>query len=260
MELESAEDPLLAGGFVYEMLLAHEHQHNETMLQLIQMVEGYEPVELEPPAARAGREGPGDGPGRGGEVEIGAGAHGFAYDNERPRHAVELEPFWIDRTPVTNRAYAEFVEETGAEPPMYWEPDGDGGGCAPRWAAASAARPRPAGGPRLLARGRRVRALGRQAAADRAGVGGGRARARTRERANLDQLAFGLRPAGRLRRRAPRDCGAVQMLGDVWEWTALGLHGLPGLRGVPLPRVLGGLLRRRPTRCCAAAPGRPAAT
>ena len=27
---------------------------------------------------------------------------GFAYDNERPRHAVELEPFRIDRTPVTN--------------------------------------------------------------------------------------------------------------------------------------------------------------
>ncbi len=28
---------------------------------------------------------------------------GFAYDNERPRHAVELEPFWIDRTPGHQR-------------------------------------------------------------------------------------------------------------------------------------------------------------
>ena len=36
--------PLLRDGFVYEMLLAHEHQHNETMLQLLQMVDGYEPV------------------------------------------------------------------------------------------------------------------------------------------------------------------------------------------------------------------------
>ena len=36
-----AEDPLLREGFVYEMLLAHEHQHNETMLQLLQMVDGY---------------------------------------------------------------------------------------------------------------------------------------------------------------------------------------------------------------------------
>ena len=36
-----AEDPLLAGGFVYELLIAHEHQHTETMLQLIQMIDGY---------------------------------------------------------------------------------------------------------------------------------------------------------------------------------------------------------------------------
>ena len=37
---------------IYEMLLAHEHQHNETMLQLLQMVDGYEPVEHDPePAA-----------------------------------------------------------------------------------------------------------------------------------------------------------------------------------------------------------------
>ena len=37
-----AEDPLLREGFVYELLIAHEQQHNETMLQLLQMVEGYE--------------------------------------------------------------------------------------------------------------------------------------------------------------------------------------------------------------------------
>src|SRR3954453_7197207 len=37
-----AGDPLLRDGFVYEMLLAHELQHDETMLQLLQLVEGYE--------------------------------------------------------------------------------------------------------------------------------------------------------------------------------------------------------------------------
>jgi len=36
------EDPLLREGFVYEMLLAHELQHNETMLQLLQLVDGYQ--------------------------------------------------------------------------------------------------------------------------------------------------------------------------------------------------------------------------
>ena len=50
-----AEDPLLREGFVYEMLLAHEQQHNETMLQLLQMVDGYEPVDpSSAPCRRAG--------------------------------------------------------------------------------------------------------------------------------------------------------------------------------------------------------------
>jgi iron(II)-dependent oxidoreductase len=118
VDLETSEDPLLADAFVYELILAHEHQHNETMLQLLQMVEGYEPVEVQ-----AASSGPvDDGPEMvfidGGELEIGAGPRGFAYDNERPCHAVELEPFWIDRTPVTNGSYAEYVNDTGAEPPM----------------------------------------------------------------------------------------------------------------------------------------------
>jgi iron(II)-dependent oxidoreductase len=56
----------------------------------------------------------------GGEHEIGAPAEGFAYDNERPRHTVELGPFEIDRWPVTNGEYLGFMEETGAEPPMHW--------------------------------------------------------------------------------------------------------------------------------------------
>ena len=61
-----ADDPLLRDGFVYELILAHEHQHNETMLQLLQMVDGYEPSSVDAAvAARAGRRRPGDGRGRG---------------------------------------------------------------------------------------------------------------------------------------------------------------------------------------------------
>lgn len=123
------EDPLLRGGFVYEMLIAHEHQHNETMLQLLQMVDGYEPTpaaprpttELLPPGSDTILI-------EDGEHEIGALGleRGFAYDNERPRHSVELASFELDRAPVTNGAYAAFIEATGAEPPMYWQRDGDG--------------------------------------------------------------------------------------------------------------------------------------
>ena len=45
IELEDTGDPLLREGFVYELILAHELQHKETMLQLLQMVERYEPAE-----------------------------------------------------------------------------------------------------------------------------------------------------------------------------------------------------------------------
>jgi iron(II)-dependent oxidoreductase len=119
-----AEDPLLRSGFVYEMLIAHEQQHNETMLQLLQMVDGYEP--LRPTGPEPVPAGPETISVEGGEHQIGAPPAGFAYDNERPRHAVALAPFEIDRTPVTNGAYISYMEATGAEPPLYWEADAGG--------------------------------------------------------------------------------------------------------------------------------------
>ena len=51
IELDDSDDPVLRDGFAYEMLIAHEQQHNETMLQLLQMVDGYEPPLVAPPAA-----------------------------------------------------------------------------------------------------------------------------------------------------------------------------------------------------------------
>jgi gamma-glutamyl hercynylcysteine S-oxide synthase len=121
-------DPLLRDGFVYEMLIAHELQHNETMLQLLQMVDGYEPPRTDAaPAAEPIPPGPEMVTVEGGEHEIGAPARGFAYDNERPRHSVELAPFEVDRTPVSNGAYTAYMEDAGAEPPLYWERDGEGG-------------------------------------------------------------------------------------------------------------------------------------
>ncbi len=125
-----APDPLLRDGFVYEMLLAHEYQHNETMLQLLEMVDGYVPP---PTLVRDTSTSVGGLAGKGvvqvaaGSYEIGAPPGGFAYDNERSRHTVELDAFAIDRTPVTNASYTAYMEETGAAAPAYWTRAEDGG-------------------------------------------------------------------------------------------------------------------------------------
>jgi len=48
------------------------------------------------------------------------------------------------------------------------------------------------------------------------------------QRANLDHLAFGTTSAGAYG-DAPSGIGAVQMLGDVWEWTSMRVPGVPRL-------------------------------
>ena len=231
--LSDTRDPLLEGGFVYEMLLAHEHQHNETMLQLLQMVDGYEPVRVDASvAAEPVSEGPEMVAVEAGSHEIGAGAEGFAYDNERLRHAVELDAFEIDRTPVTNAAYAEFVSETGAEPPMYWERDGDG------WVSARFGRrerldPRhPVVHVDWHGAGAFARWAGKRLPTEfewEAAASGA-----DRERANLDLLGFDTAAAGAYN-DAAADCGAVQMLGDVWEWTSSEFAAYPGFSAFPYP-------------------------
>ncbi|HKH23002.1 MAG TPA: ergothioneine biosynthesis protein EgtB [Solirubrobacterales bacterium] len=233
IELDPA-DPLLADGFVYEMLLAHEYQHNETMLQLLQMVESYEPVEVDgSPAKEAVTDGPEMVKVEGGAHEIGAPDLGFAYDNERPCHRVELEPFWIDRTPVTNGDYLSFMEETGADAPMYWERDGEGG-----WVrtAMGGTEEVDTALPVIHVSWEEADSFARWAgkrlpteAEWEAAAHGARA-----ERANLDQLCFGCAPAGAYGDAAAA-CGAVQMLGDVWEWTGSDFTAYPGFEAFPYP-------------------------
>jgi len=234
-EIELApEDPLLADGFVYEMLLAHEYQHNETMLQLLQMVESYEPVEVDgAPAAEAVSDGPEMVRVDGGAIEIGTGPKGFAYDNERPRHRVDVSPFLIDRAPVTNEAYIAFMEETGGEPPMYWERDGEGGWVRTAMGHTEQVDPRL---PVIHVSWQEADAFARwagkrlptEAEWETAAAGA------DRERANLDELSFGCAPAGAYADGCA-DCGAVQMLGDVWEWTSSDFTAYPGFEAFPYP-------------------------
>jgi iron(II)-dependent oxidoreductase len=226
------DDRLLRDGFVYEMILAHEHQHNETMLQLLQLVDDYEPAKVVTPDQSVS-DGPEMVEAAGGSFEIGAVETGFAYDNERPRHVVEIAPFEIDRAPVTNGDWISFIEDTGAERPMYWEADGEGG-----WIRTAMGRSEPVD-PSLPVihvswhdadafakwAGKRLPTEPEWEAA---------ATGADRDHANLDLLSFGCAPAGAYG-DAASDCGAVQMLGDVWEWTSSDFTAYPGFEAFPYP-------------------------
>src|SRR5687767_10303425 len=85
-EWDSA-NPLLRHGYVYEMVLQHEYQHNETILQTLQLKQGrpYSPVSRFdlPMEAESISSGATSGMVRfpGGAVEIGTHDRSAAYDN-----------------------------------------------------------------------------------------------------------------------------------------------------------------------------------
>ena len=129
-DLSADAGPLLADGFVYEMVLRHEQQHSETILQALQTIRD---GEYRPPGAHAVAtegvtrptemllvpEGPFE---MGAEAALAGGR--FAYDNERPRHEVEVGAFLIDPTPVTNGDFIAFVADGAYERPELWSEDG----------------------------------------------------------------------------------------------------------------------------------------
>jgi gamma-glutamyl hercynylcysteine S-oxide synthase len=118
------EDPLLRDGFVYHMILQHECQHNETVLQTLQLMQGkgYRPgAKVELPDGNPTDEMvhvPG------GPFVMGTDDGAWALDNERGAHEVEVADFHLDKTPLTNRAYLEFVEDGGYEREELWRPEG----------------------------------------------------------------------------------------------------------------------------------------
>jgi ergothioneine biosynthesis protein EgtB len=60
----------------------------------------------------------------GGLVEIGHQGDMFAFDNERPRHAVMLQPFRMANRPVSNSEYLAFMEDGGYQRSEFWLSDG----------------------------------------------------------------------------------------------------------------------------------------
>jgi iron(II)-dependent oxidoreductase len=60
----------------------------------------------------------------GGVCTVGAPEHGFAYDNERPRHRTDVRGFMIGRSPIVNATYLHFVEGGGYERREWWSDEG----------------------------------------------------------------------------------------------------------------------------------------
>jgi iron(II)-dependent oxidoreductase len=239
-----AGDPLLRDAYVAWLVESHEHQHRETMAIVLGLLrsarlnkDGLRVATLAPasdaPAVRI----------PGGRFVIGT-ERWLAYDNERPPVAIELAPFELDAHPVTCGAWLRFMEDGGYERPELWTTEGW------RWRTAAAVSA-PLGwvevAPRAYARARLRTARALDALEPVTGVSAHEADAFARycgarlpteaewERAALDAApgrALGLTEDGPVAAR-PGSRGPLDLLGNVWEWTASTFEPRPGFAPFP---------------------------
>jgi iron(II)-dependent oxidoreductase len=255
--------------FLYQFTAFHEDMHNEAFLWARQTL-AYPTPELAPDGPRAEhRPVPGalDGDAAipGGTFAMGSPPEAsFLFDNEKWAHPVTVAPFRMARAPVTNAAFAAFVEDGGyakralwdeegwrwrtaadATHPVYWRPDRSGGWRMrrfDRWA------PLPPHQPVIHVNWHEANAwcrwAGRRlpteaewefAAAMRPAADGSLVKARypwgdappTPAHANLDGFALGCVDVAD-RSAGDNAWGCRQMLGNVWEWTADTFRPFPG--------------------------------
>ncbi|GAC1435586.1 MAG: ergothioneine biosynthesis protein EgtB [Solirubrobacteraceae bacterium] len=243
-----------------QLVRRHELQHHETMLQTMAIARIERPVR-EPPAAS------GPAPSgldlvavAAGPFPLGAEAHGFAYDNERPQHTVDVAAFSIGKVAVTNGDWLEWVADGGYERRELWSDAGWRWRCeeqitAPmgwlgenmEWRFGDGAVPIDPARPVVhvswheataFAKARDAR-LPTESEWEKAAVWDGERKWRwpwgvagpDAQRANLIESGrLAPAPASRL---SASPCGALGMIGDVWEWTASTFTGYPGFAAHP---------------------------
>jgi gamma-glutamyl hercynylcysteine S-oxide synthase len=252
---------LLTGAFAFGMIAQHEQQHDETMLITHQLRKGAPALTAPPPPVPADAASlPREVLIPGGPFTMGTSAEPWALDNERPAHAVTVPGFYLDTTPVTNAGYAEFIADGGYDDPRWWSPAGwdhrqKAGLAAPLywrregsgWARArfGVTEPVPPAEPVMHVcwyeaqayaawAGRRLPTEAEWEKAARHDPASGRSRRfpwgdedPTPDRANLGQRHLQPAPAGSYPQGAS-PAGALDMVGNVWEWTADEFKFYPG--------------------------------
>ena len=225
MEARLAEG--LNGGlerYLFELALNHEQQHQE--LFLMDVLNLMSRSKLDPAAYQTEpRAGPvqdrmgGWASFQGGLTEIGAGDDGFAFDNERPKHKVWLEPFSLAADLTTNADWIEFIDDGGYRRAEFWLSDGWARVKAEGWTAPLYWREEAAGWSVMTLAGRRpvdpaapVRHVSFYEADAFARWSGRRlsTEAEWEHAARTDQAAFS------------------NLTGEVWQWTASAYAPYPG--------------------------------
>jgi len=257
---------LVDHGFAFGMIVQHEQQHDETMLATHQLRAGAPVLHAPPPPVPAGGLPAPEVFVPAGSFTMGTDTEPWALDNERPAHVVDLPAFWIDSAPVTNGAYAEFVDaggyddrrwwsergwahrvEAGLTAPQFWERDSSDAWWRRRFGVVE---PLPAAEPVCHVcffeaeayaswAGRRLPTEAEWEKAARHDPVSGSSRQYpwgdadpTAERANLGQDHLRPAPVGAYPAGAS-PLGIHQLIGDVWEWTSSDFAGYPGFAAWP---------------------------
>jgi iron(II)-dependent oxidoreductase len=105
-----------------QLSLYHEDMHAEALHYTRQTLGDADPTGERPPAL----DGAGDLEFAGGRFTRGARpGEGFAFDNEKWAHEVEVSPFRIARSVASNADYLGYVERGGGAAPRYWRKSAD---------------------------------------------------------------------------------------------------------------------------------------
>ncbi|MCV7216325.1 ergothioneine biosynthesis protein EgtB [Mycobacterium crocinum] len=246
--------------FRFGLVISHENQHDETILQALNLRSGA-PILAADSTLPAGRPGLAGTsvlvPGGPFVLGVDAATELLSLDNERPAHVVDVPAFRIGRVPVTNAEWRRFIDDGGYSQQRWWSPRGwehrvQADLSAPQFWNPDGSRTRfghveeiPGDEPVQHVTFFEAEAYAAWAGArlptevewEKAAAWDPALGARRRypwgsdepnpHRANLGGHALRPAPVGAYPDGASA-YGAEQMLGDVWEWTTSPLRPWPG--------------------------------